>query len=381
MNKRYLILTAVAVLVLAAFSPAVALDTRTGASARVGQGETVDDDLYLFGGRVSVDGRVRGDLIAAGGLIRVRGQVDGDVLAGGGTIEVSGPVGASIRALGGTILIEGLVGGDAVVAGGSAEIEPQARIRRDLAVAGGNVALRGAVGRNVKVAGGRVEIAGAVDGNVVVRGGEVVVLPSASVRGNLTYSSDQPVTIAPGARVLGTVTQDPYPVRPMPSRRALAGFRIAFGVFDFIWMLVLGLVMVAVIPSGVQTVANTLRDRIWASLGSGLLLLIAVPVAVIVLFIILVGIPLALVVLLAQILALFVSHAAAGLAIGQVVAVRLSRYWQVAIGIAIIALATHVPYVGLLVRFLIIALGLGAVVLAIWRPRPPEGFPAPGALA
>ncbi len=381
MSKRYLIMIGVAVLVLAVFSPAAALDTRAGPSARVGQGETVDDDLYLTGGRVSVDGRIRGDLVAIGGLIRVRGQVDGDVLALAGTIEVSGPVGASIRAAGGSIVIEGPVGGDAVVAGGSAEIEPQARIRRDLAVAAGNVALRGTVGRNVKVAGGRVEIAGTVDGNVVVRGGEVVILPSATVRGNLTYSSDQPVTIAPGARVLGTVTQEPYPVRPVPSRRTLRGFRIAFGVFDFIWMLVLGLVMVAVLPSGVQATANTMRDRVWASLGSGLLLLIAIPVAVIVLFVIVIGIPVALVLLLAHILALFVSHAAAGLAIGQVVAVRLSRYAQVAIGIAIIALATHLPFVGLLLRFLIIALGLGAVVLAIWRPRPPERLQAPPALA
>ncbi len=368
-------------LVLAGLSPAAALDTRAGPLARVAQSEVVDDDLYLTAARVSVDGRVRGDLLAMGGQIRVRGQVDGDVLALGGAIEVSGPVGASIRALGGSILIEGPVGSDAVVVGGSAEIEQAARIRRDLAVAGGSVALRGTVGRNVKIAGGRVEIAGAVDGNVVVRGGEVVLLPSAVVRGNLIYSSEQPVAIAPGARVLGTVTQEPYPVRPVPSRRTLRGFRIAFGVFDFLWMLVLGLVMVAVLPRGVQATAETVRDRVWASLGSGLLLLVAIPVAVIVLFVILIGIPLAVVLLMAHVLALFVSHAAAGLAIGQVLATRLSRYAQVAIGIAVIALATNLPFVGLLLRLLIVALGLGAMALAIWRPRPPERFPAPPALA
>ncbi|MGH2831105.1 MAG: hypothetical protein ACRDJM_11535, partial [Actinomycetota bacterium] len=301
--RRHRTVLMAAAFVLAGLSPAAALDTRTGPTARVGPGEVVDDDLYLAGGRVNVDGRVRGDLLATGGQIRVRGQVDGDILAAGGVVEVSGPVGASIRAVGGSIVVESTVGGDAVVLGGSVEIEQGARIRRDLAVAGGNVMLRGAVSRNVKVAGGRVEIAGTVDGNVLVRGGEVVVLPSAVVRGNLVYSSEQPAQIAPGARVLGTVTQEPYPVRPVPSRRTLRGFRIAFGIFDFIWMLVLGLVMVAVLPRGMQATADTIRDRLWASLGGGLVLLVAIPVAVIVLCIILIGIPLALVLLAGHVLA------------------------------------------------------------------------------
>jgi len=368
--------------VWAAVSPVVALDTRTGPQARVGQGEVVDDDLYVAGGQVSMDGRVRGDLLAAGGRVRVRGQVDGDILAVGGTIEISGPVGASIRAAGGNIDIEGPVGADTVVLGGTVGIEQGARIKRDLAVAGGNVTLRGTVGRNVKVAGGRVEIAGSVDGNVMIRGGEVVLLPTAVVRGNLNYSSDRPAQIAPGARMAGNVTREPYPSRPMPSQRAFRGFRIAFGVVDFVWMLVLGLVMVAVIPQGVQTTADTLRRRPVASLGWGLLLLLAIPVVAIALFVMIIGIPVAILLLVAHILALFVSHAAAGLAIGQGLAARLSRYGQVALGIVIIAVATNLPFIGVLLRLLVVAFGLGAVALAIWRPRgTPPSDPAPAAVA
>lgn len=372
MRRGLVVIVIAGWLVSTSLAPAAALDTRTGPYSRVAQSEVIDDDLYIGAGRVSVDGRVRGDLLALGGQIRVRGQVDGDVLALGGTIEVSGPVSASIRAAGGSILIEGPVGTDAVVLGGSVEIEQQARIRRDLAVAGGTVVLRGAVGRNVKVGGGRVEIAGAVDGNVLVRGGEVVVLPSAVVRGNLTYSSEQPVSIAPGARVLGSVTREPYPVRPVPTRRTVRGFRIAFGVADFLWMLVLALVMVAVIPQSVQATADALRRRPWASLGWGLLLLIAIPAAVIALFVILIGIPVAVMLLLAHILALFVSHAAAAFAIGRGLATRLSPYVQVALGVAVIALATNLPIVGIFLRLLVVALGLGSVALAFWARRGPH---------
>ncbi len=357
--------------------PAEALEMRSGPSARVASPEVVDDDLYIASGRVSMDGRIRGDLIAAAGTIGVRGQVDGGVLALGGTVDLSGRVGASVRAAGGSVLIGGVVGRDAVVAGGDVEILQEAHITRDLAAAGGTVVLRGAVDRNVHIAGGRVEIAGTIGGNVLVRANEVVVLPSAVVRGNLTYSSEQPADIAQGT-VRGQVAREPYPIRPVPSREALRGFRIALGIMDFFWMLILALVLVAVAPRGVQAPADVLRERPWASLGWGLLLLLAVPALIIALVVMLIGIPIAVVLLLAHVLALFVSHAATGLAIGQRVLPRLrSRYAEVAVGVGVIAIATNLPVAGFFLRLLVVAVGLGAVVLALWTRRAPAAPAAP----
>lgn len=370
MRRGLVVIVIAGWLVSTSLAPAAAVEMRTGPSSRVAAAQVVDDDLYVSGGRVSIDGRIRGDLLALGGQIRVRGQVDGDAMALGATIEISGPVGGSLRATGGSILVEGPVGADVVVLGGTVEIEKTANIIRDLAVGGGNVSLQGTVGRNVVIGAGRVEIAGTVGGDVVVRGGEVVVLPSAVVRGNLTYSSEQPAVIAPGARVSGRVTQEAYPARPVPAPRTIQGFRIAFGVFDFLWMLALALVMVAVVPRGVQATADALRGRPWASLGWGLVLLVAIPAAVVALAIVLIGIPVAAVLLLAHILALFASHTAAGLAIGQRLASRLrSPFVQVALGIAIIALATNLPVVGIYLRLVAIALGLGAVAIAFWGRR------------
>ena len=351
-------------------APAAALEMRSGPSSRVAQAEVIDDDLYIAGGKVSVDGRVRGDLIAAGGTVVARGEVDGDILAVGGSIDVLGPVKASIRVVGGSIDVASTVGGDVVAAGGNVEILPEARIGRDLAVTAGTVIIKGAIGRNVQVGGGRVEIAGTVGGNVLVRGGEIVVHPTAVVRGNLTYSSEIPLQMTPGARVIGKVTQEAYPVRPMPSSRALRGFRVAFGIADFLWMLVLSLVMIALAPRSVQAPADTLRGRPWASLGWGLLLLIGLPVVAVALFVILVGIPISALLMVTHLLALFVSHTAAGLAIGRAVGLGTSSpYAQVTIGVALIAIATNLPYVGIFLRLLAVALGMGATALAFWGSR------------
>lgn len=381
MFSRLLLWLAVCGLILVAVTPAPAMQTRTGPAGRVGASEDVDDDLYVAAGVVTIEGRVRGDLVAAGGTISTHGQVGGGLLAAGGTVDLSSPVGSSIRAVGGTVFMRGTVGTDAVVAGGTITVEPGARIARDLAAIGGTVSLQGAVGRNAQLAGGRVEIAGSVAGNVLVRADEMVVLPSAVIRGNLTYSSQKPAQIAQGARIVGTIAREPYPVRPALSREVVRGVRIAFGIADFLWMLVIALVLVAIVPGGLQQTADALHRRPWASLGWGALLLVAMPIAVIALVVMVIGIPFGVLLLAAHALALFVSHASAGLAIGQVLAPRLkSRYAEVAIGVAVIAMATNLPYVGWLLRLVAVAVGLGSVALALWgqrEPGPPPARPMP----
>lgn len=350
--------------------PAAALELRSGRAPHIAQADVIDDDLYVAGGTVSVAGRVRGDLVAAGGTIVARGEVDGDILGAGGTLEVLGPVRATIRVVGGNLTVASTIGGDLVAVGGNVTILPEARIARDVAVTAGVVSLDGTVARNVHIAGGRVEVAGTIGGNLVVRGGEIVMGPTAVVRGNFTYSSEVPLQMAQGARVVGTVTQQPYPVRPLPSRRALIGFRIAFGVVDFFWMLLISMFALALVPRGVEAPADALRARPLAALGWGVLLLIGIPLVAFALFVMVVGIPISTLLILAHVLALFVSHAAAALAIGR--AVRLgtqSPYAHVAIGVALIAVATNLPLVGIFLRLLIVAFGLGAAALAIWAGR------------
>lgn len=373
---RLVLVVAVVLSVLFGSAPALAVETRAGQVTRVAQDEIIDDDLYVASSRATIEGRVRGDLISLGGQLRLRGRVDGDALVVAGTAEIAGTVGASVRALAGTVLVEGTVGGDVTVAGGTVEFEGASRVARDVAVAAGTVALRGVVGRNAHLAGGRTEISGTVGGNVTARGGEVVLLPSAVVRGNLTYSSDRPVRISSGATVLGRVVERPYPVSRPSAAQAFRGTRIVLGIVDFFWLLVLALVLVAVLPDATLKSAEVLRGRPWASLGIGLALVLAIPFLMFLLVVTLVGIPLAIVVVLGSMLAVFLAHVAAALAIGQRLFPRLqSRYSEAAIGVGAIAIVTSLPVVGYPLRMLVLALGLGALVIALWGRRTP---PSPG---
>mgnify|MGYP001546627215 CR=1 FL=1 len=82
---------------------------RTGDRITVGGDDVVDGDLYIFGGDVSVDGRITGDLVVFAGQVSVRGEVEGVVFAGAGTVDIDGDVGGDVRAGTGQLRVDGSV--------------------------------------------------------------------------------------------------------------------------------------------------------------------------------------------------------------------------------------------------------------------------------
>src|SRR5207247_6810203 len=73
-------------------SPAAAADIRSG-DVTIGTTETIDDDLYVFGSNVAINGTIHGDLIATGNNISVDGNVTGDVFAVGQGVMLGGTAG------------------------------------------------------------------------------------------------------------------------------------------------------------------------------------------------------------------------------------------------------------------------------------------------
>ena len=58
---------------------AFAADFRTDTSISIGEDEVINDDLYLFGTTITVNGIVNGDVFAAGNSLTVNGTVNGNV--------------------------------------------------------------------------------------------------------------------------------------------------------------------------------------------------------------------------------------------------------------------------------------------------------------
>ncbi|MDR7500457.1 MAG: hypothetical protein QN149_03070 [Armatimonadota bacterium] len=347
--------------------------------------EQITDDLYAGGGTVEVAGEVDGDVVAAGGTVTLSGPVGGGILAAGGTVNVRGPVGRALRAAGGNVVVSGPIGTDAVLAGGNITVERAAEVGRDLVAAGGTVRVSGAVQRNAWLTGGTVTIGGTIAGNVEAQADRVVLLPTARITGSLRYGADRPLEMQAGAQVDGGITRLDRPSRPRLVMNPAARLRLRFAgrILEALWLLAIGLILVAITPRGVRHVQETVRSRFGWSLLTGFILMFIVPVAIVLLLVTLVGIPLAFAVLLLYLATLYPSQVFVSAWLGDAFLRRLGRgpgrvspYAAVALGVILLVILVGLPVVGWIFRLLAVCAGFGALWAAIWSARGRAG-PAP----
>ncbi len=69
--------------------------------SNVPAGQTVEDELFLYGTQVTVDGNVDGDVMAIGQDVTINGEVSGSLItAGWGKVIINGKVDGSVYAAG-----------------------------------------------------------------------------------------------------------------------------------------------------------------------------------------------------------------------------------------------------------------------------------------
>ncbi len=354
-------------------SSALAFTPRAGETVRVST--PVRDDLYAAGGTVDVTALIDGDLVAAGGTLTLAGPVTGGVLAAGGTVRLEGPVGRNVRAAAGALTLTAPVGTDAVLAGGSVMVERNARIARDLVASGGKVEVLGSVARNAFLNGGNVVIGGLVSGDVDVDADRLTVLSGARITGRLRYTTARPAEIQSGARIqggtqqVGTRAARVHPLRPVT-------FRFGGRILEALWLFVLGGIALAVFPRGTRRVTEYIGARIWLSLLAGFLILVAVPVAIVLVMVTIVGIPLGLVALLLYFATLYPAQVFSALWLGTTLLGRSrqpasSPYLGLLLGTIILAVLVGLPFIGWLFRLVALLLGFGALWSVIWAGRAP----------
>lgn len=344
---------------------ALAADLRQGNDVSVGSGETINDDLYVAGGTITLDGTVNGSLIVAGGTVSVAGTVSRDVMVAGGTINLSGHVGGSIRAAGGNISISGPVEQDTVIAGGMVDIGSKASVGRDLVLAGGTATVAGPIGRNVTLGSGTLTLRSKVGGNIK---GNVdhLTLDGAQVAGNLDYTSANQVQLVNGAHVAGTIT------RHQPTARGDGGNAFLGWLRALIGIAALGLIFLFLLPRLSTRSIDTLRAQPWLSLGIGAAIVVATPIVAVIIFIIgllIGGWWLALLLIPIWILACALGYVVSAFLTGRLVFARLGwgAYADVLAllaGLLILAIVTVIPIIGWLVGLAAVAFGLGALGMA-----------------
>ena len=397
--------------------PIWAAEFKSGEKVVIDSDQVVPDDLYVTGDTITVRGRVRGDVVASGRVISIEGTVEGDVIAAGQVVVIRGEVTDDVRIAGMTLkLAEGArVGDDLFAAGFSFESEPGARVAGKTGLTGFQSLLSGEHLQGLEASLVALRIEGRIDGEVAVTVESEAgpawwvrylkspePLPSvdaglnlsdgARIEGNLTYKSQGPATIAAGAVVSGESVHEVPAAEP--EKRPSFGSRLGKSWRWLIVLFLVGGVLFWLVPEKMIGVAEIFLTRPAASLGWGIVTLLAFPLAMILIAVLTLVLtmgfgvvtlgPAAFLVLVLGLVAeiamaaklwiaiFFLAPTVAAFAGGRWLWTRggkaeRSRYSSLLLGLVVFSGLCLIPVLGWILRVLVVLLGLGAS--ALWSVR------------
>lgn len=237
----------------------------------------------------------------------------------------------------------------------------------------GNVTIRGRVTSDVVAFNGDVRVPGGrVGGDVTALNGQIILAPRAVVGGDVNWRDTRPV-IPPGADVGGSVDEFQWDVSPW------SGFAWALLLWlaETVSALVLGLILIALWPRGFEALAAAWRRSPGPVAGWGALLLIGLPIVAVIALVTLVGIPLGIGLLLALIPLWAVGYVAGTFVLGRLILRDAGRFVAFLLGLLIVQVLALIPFVNALVAIVVVAIGLGTLIVAAWRANRPEAPVAP----
>lgn len=246
---------------------------------------------------------------------------------------------------------------------------------REVVVFSGRVQVDGLVRGDVVVFDGPVAVTGQVGGSVVALSGSVRLASTAKVGGDVL--AHERARVDAGASVGGQVREGVAfsargPLRTLGTLVPWLSISIS--------TLLLGLVLVALAPRGLEGSAAAARTAWLASAGWGLLLAVILPAVAVVATASVLGLPLGLALLLALALLGLVGYVLSVFAVGRL-AVGAARRGIVALlaGWGIATAVGIVPYLNVAALVGGAAFGLGLALVAAWRARSgaPGSGPAP----
>jgi len=241
---------------------------------------------------------------------------------------------------------------------------PEGETVQTAVIFNGSATIDGTVAETLVVFNGRTEITGTVGEDIIVFNGAVVLRSGSRVGGDVV--SRQAPQIEDGATVEGSI--DDLPTRWDYWDITFVG-RLGWWLAYTVSTLVLGLVLLMLARGLDPASIRTLRDRLGAAIGFGVLWFVLLPIVAVLLFVTIVGIPLGLFLLLALGLVYSIGYVVGGLALGRLVVKEpTSRYLAFLAGWGALRVIALVPFLGGIAWLVGTVLGLGTLWVAARAP-------------
>ncbi len=268
---------------------------------RIEKGQVIEDDLFMSGDRVVMEGVVKGDFYAAANTIVINGVVHGSAFLAAQTIEISGTVKGSLYGASQSIYLQeeaqiernlfyagfalqakpgSKIGKDALFTGYQAVIDGE--IERDVLASVGALEINGEIGRNVRVTVGDPEDGQPTSMSFFTAPGAPPMIPSglrvnesAKIGGTLTYSSVKEQSQGIKSKPQGDVIYKPIEapeqkaksVNTLDSLPYLVGKYVLKRLQEIATLFVIGILGLWLLPQHLQSWKERMKSE---PMGAGL---------------------------------------------------------------------------------------------------------------
>lgn len=319
---------------------------------------------------ITVNDKMEGSGFVAGNVVTINNEVDGILFTAGNLVNVT-TKSDYLFAAGSAVSVSDATFKDGFVAGSEVKLN-NVQIARDLYAAGSNITVTGTVGRNLFVSGDNVVIDGAINGDVYVDATTLIINSNSVITGKITYNDDAETTISKDA-VIGSKTTYKNPSRDVSiDAKSLTTTVIVNKLLNTLTnllnILVVGLLMVLLIPRLFEKLSEIEANRLLPSFAWGLLILVAAPVIALIALFTFVGISAGILIGVLYGVLIYLSTIFSTYVITKLIFKKVKNpYLILLIGLPIVYIIKLVPFLGGLLSFALLCLGLGLLTNIIKR--------------
>lgn len=351
-------------------------------------------DTYTAGEAVTEALAATGDVFAAGSVVTTSGTTSGDIHAAGFDVDITTQTGGDVYAAGSSVTIGATVGQDTTAAGFSVRSTTNAITQGNLRFFGRTLTIDGPVVGALTAFGGTVHLNAPISGDAWIVAETVTFGPEARIDGSLTLSTDDdtvvPARVIPAARITledwdsGDLYREfdrSWDSVDMPMLPMWLSMFSAF-LISAIFLLVMATIFLTFAPKRVDKLRLRVTRQPLQSFLLGIVGLSTLFGMVPVTALTIIGLPFVPFALLLILVAWTLGYLLAAYAIARRVLLAFDgaedpsmalKLLTVAGAIIVVAILNFIPFIGWVVNYTLVLLGVGAMTggtLALIVPDP-----------
>ncbi len=348
---------------------ASAISIKTGTEVNT-LNQKINENYYVAGGSVNLEGEYERDVFIAGGDITVSGQINGDLTVIGGETRINGKVLGDTRIIGGRAIISGEVFGDLFITSGKVDLMSGAKILGESIFVTAEMNQSAKLENTVKILAGAIFLDGIIASTTDITTQKIVVGESAEISGDLRYYAPNKADVADGSKISGTVSfNEIKTIRERGVVKSAVLNLLSFWIiFKFLTTLILAFIAVYVFRIFTQNVTNLAVTSMVRSFFSGIGILIFIPIVSIILLVSLIALPIGVIFMLGYFFVLIIAPAMSGIIIGSLIFGIFEEgnkhqvtFGKATVGIVLLTALQFVPVIGEITKFVFTIVAIGAI--------------------